>query len=49
METIVDKFVLPARGPAHGARVAITLAPEARTYLAKKGFDPSWARGPSRA
>jgi len=40
METIVDKFVLQLEAQLTERRVAITLAPEARTYLAKKGFDP---------
>jgi len=40
METIVDKFVLQLEAQLTERRVAITLTPEARTYLAKKGFDP---------
>jgi len=40
METIVDKFVVQLEAQLTERRVAITLAPEARTYLAKKGFDP---------
>jgi len=40
METIVDKFILQLEAQLTERRVAITLAPEARTYLAKKGFDP---------
>jgi ATP-dependent Clp protease ATP-binding subunit ClpA len=40
METIVDKFILQLEAQLTERRVAITLAPDARTYLAKKGFDP---------
>ena len=40
METIVDKFILQLEAQLTERRVAITLTPEARTYLAKKGFDP---------
>jgi ATP-dependent Clp protease ATP-binding subunit ClpA len=40
METIVDKFVLQLEAQLTERRVAITLTPEARAYLAKKGFDP---------
>jgi ATP-dependent Clp protease ATP-binding subunit ClpA len=40
METIVDKFILQLEAQLTERRVAITLAPEARAYLAKKGFDP---------
>jgi ATP-dependent Clp protease ATP-binding subunit ClpA len=40
METIVDKFILQLEAQLTERRVAITLTPEARSYLAKKGFDP---------
>ncbi len=40
METIVDKFILQLEAQLTERRVAFTLAPEARTYLAKKGYDP---------
>ena len=40
METIVDKFILQLEAQLTERRVAITLTPEARTWLAKKGFDP---------
>jgi len=40
METIVDKFILQLEAQLTERRVAITLTPEARSYLGKKGFDP---------
>jgi ATP-dependent Clp protease ATP-binding subunit ClpA len=40
METIVDKFILQLEAQLTERRVAIALSPEARSYLARKGFDP---------
>jgi ATP-dependent Clp protease ATP-binding subunit ClpA len=40
METIVDKFILQLEAQLTERRVAITLTPEARSHLGKKGFDP---------
>jgi ATP-dependent Clp protease ATP-binding subunit ClpA len=40
METIVDKFVLQLEAQLTERRVAITLSPEARAHLARKGYDP---------
>jgi ATP-dependent Clp protease ATP-binding subunit ClpA len=40
METIVDKFILQLEAQLSERKVAITLAPEARLWLAKKGYDP---------
>jgi ATP-dependent Clp protease ATP-binding subunit ClpA len=40
METIVDKFILQLEAQLRERRVAFALAPEARTWLAKKGWDP---------
>ncbi len=39
METIVDKFILELESQLTDRRVAITLTPAARTWLATKGYD----------
>jgi ATP-dependent Clp protease ATP-binding subunit ClpA len=39
METIVDKFILQLESQLSDRRVAITLAPAARTWLATAGYD----------
>ncbi len=44
METIVEKFVLELEAQLRERRVAFTLTPEARAYLAKKGYDPRLRR-----
>jgi ATP-dependent Clp protease ATP-binding subunit ClpA len=46
METIVEKFVMQLEGQLADRRVAITLTPEARTWLAAKGYDPSFGARP---
>jgi len=46
METIVEKFVLELEAQLQERRVAITLTPEARAYLAKKGYDPTMGARP---
>jgi ATP-dependent Clp protease ATP-binding subunit ClpA len=46
METIVDKFVLELEAQLRERKVAIELLPEARRYLAKKGFDPVFGARP---
>jgi ATP-dependent Clp protease ATP-binding subunit ClpA len=46
METIVEKFVLELESQLSERRVAITLAPEARAYLARKGYDPAYGARP---
>ena len=46
METIVEKFVLQLEGQLAERRVAITLLPEARTWLATKGYDPKFGARP---
>ena len=46
METIVDKFVLELEAQLRERKVAIELLPEARAYLAKKGFDPVFGARP---
>jgi ATP-dependent Clp protease ATP-binding subunit ClpA len=46
METIVDKFVLQLESQLKDRHVAITLQPEARVWLAKKGYDPVFGARP---
>ena len=46
METIVDKFVMQLESQLKDRKVAITLSPEARTWLAQKGYDPKMGARP---
>jgi ATP-dependent Clp protease ATP-binding subunit ClpA len=46
METIVEKFVMQLEAQLAERRVAITLTPEARAWLATKGYDPSFGARP---
>jgi len=46
METIVEKFILQLEAQLSERRVAITLEPEARTWLAEKGYDPVYGARP---
>jgi len=46
METIVEKFVLQLEGQLAERRVAIVLQPEARVWLATKGYDPKFGARP---
>jgi ATP-dependent Clp protease ATP-binding subunit ClpA len=46
METIVEKFVLQLEAQLAERRVAITLEPEARAWLARKGYDPVYGARP---
>jgi ATP-dependent Clp protease ATP-binding subunit ClpA len=46
METIVDKFILQLEAQLRERRVAIVLTPEARSYLAEKGYDPVYGARP---
>ncbi len=46
METIVEKFILQLEAQLAERRVAITLEPEARVWLAEKGFDPVYGARP---
>jgi ATP-dependent Clp protease ATP-binding subunit ClpA len=46
METIVEKFVLQLEAQLAERHVAITLAPEARAWLAHKGYDPIYGARP---
>jgi ATP-dependent Clp protease ATP-binding subunit ClpA len=46
METIVEKFILQLEAQLAERRVAITLEPEARAWLALKGYDPVYGARP---
>ena len=46
VETIVEKFVLQLEAQLAERRVAITLEPEARAWLAEKGYDPIFGARP---
>jgi ATP-dependent Clp protease ATP-binding subunit ClpA len=46
METIVDKFILELEAQLRERKVAIDLRPEARSYLARKGFDTVYGARP---
>ena len=46
METIVEKFVLQLEGQLAERHIAIALTPEARAWLAKKGYDPVYGARP---
>jgi ATP-dependent Clp protease ATP-binding subunit ClpA len=46
METIVEKFILQLEAQLAERRVAITLQPEARQWLAEKGYDPIYGARP---
>ena len=46
METIVEKFVLQLEAQLAERRVAITLQPAARAWLASKGYDPVYGARP---
>ncbi|MGE5359520.1 MAG: AAA family ATPase [Bacteroidales bacterium] len=46
METIVDKFILQLEAQLAERRVAITLEPDARRWLAEKGYDPVYGARP---
>jgi ATP-dependent Clp protease ATP-binding subunit ClpA len=46
MEMIVEKFILQLEAQLAERRVAITLEPSAREWLAKKGYDPVFGARP---
>ena len=46
METIVEKFVLQLESQLKDRKVAIALEPEARAWLARKGYDPKMGARP---
>ena len=46
IERIVEKFVLQLEGQLAERHIAIALTPEARAWLAKKGYDPVYGARP---
>ena len=46
METIVDKFILQLEAQLAERHIAISLMPDARAWLARKGFDPKLGARP---
>jgi ATP-dependent Clp protease ATP-binding subunit ClpA len=46
MESIVEKFMLQLEGQLSERHVAIALTPEARAWLAVKGYDPAFGARP---
>ena len=46
MESIVEKLILALESQLTERRVAITLEPEARAWLARKGYDPLYGARP---
>ena len=46
METIVEKFILQLEAQLAERHVAITLTPDARAWLARKGYDPLYGARP---
>ena len=46
VETIVEKFILQLETQLAERRVAITLQPDARAWLAGKGYDPTYGARP---
>jgi ATP-dependent Clp protease ATP-binding subunit ClpA len=46
METIVEKFILQLEAQLSERRVAIALEPDARAWLAEKGYDPIYGARP---
>ena len=46
METIVEKFILQLEAQLSERKIAIALEPEARAWLATKGYDPVYGARP---
>jgi ATP-dependent Clp protease ATP-binding subunit ClpA len=46
METIVEKFIMQLESQLKDRKVAITLTPDARAWLARKGYDPKMGARP---
>jgi len=46
METIVEKFVLQLESQLSERRIAIALEPDARAWLARRGYDPIYGARP---
>ena len=43
---MVDKFIFELESQLHDKNVSLTLEPEARSWLAKKGYDPKMGARP---
>lgn len=46
MEKVVDKFIKELNGQLAPKKVSLTISPEARTWMAKKGHDPRYGARP---
>ena len=46
MEKVVDKFIDELNGQLSIKKVSLTISPEVRTWLADKGYDPSYGARP---
>jgi ATP-dependent Clp protease ATP-binding subunit ClpA len=46
MEKVVDKFIDELNGQLAIKKVSLTISPEVRTWLADKGYDPSYGARP---
>ncbi len=46
MEKVVDKFMAELNGQLAAKKVALTISPPVRTWLAKKGYDPQYGARP---
>jgi ATP-dependent Clp protease ATP-binding subunit ClpA len=46
MEKIVDKFTAELNSQLGAKKVALTLSPAVRTWLARKGYDPQYGARP---
>jgi len=46
MEMVVDKFMAELNGQLAAKKVALTISPTVRTWLAKKGYDPQYGARP---
>jgi ATP-dependent Clp protease ATP-binding subunit ClpA len=46
MEMVVDKFIAELNGQLAGKKVALTISPAVRTWLAKKGHNPQYGARP---
>jgi ATP-dependent Clp protease ATP-binding subunit ClpA len=46
MEKVVDKFMAELNGQLAVKKVALTISPPVRTWLAKKGYDPKYGARP---
>jgi ATP-dependent Clp protease ATP-binding subunit ClpA len=46
MEKVVDKFIAELNVQLAAKKVALTISPAVRTWLAKKGYDPQYGARP---